>query len=158
LKILLGNLKDKAGELVEFLEPRVGTKPKASGSEIEIEDDSIREGVKPRHVKTYVKHFLFKVGERKNFRVLVQAKELRLVELEREEEEEEGEKKTKAEPPESKQEEAAEKAPTEGAAAEAGETKEETPEPEVEEEEESTGKKEKEATDKKKARKTTKKA
>ena len=42
----------------------------------------------------------------------------------------------------------ARKAPTEGAAAEAGETKEETPEPEVEEEEESTGKKEKEATDK----------
>ncbi len=98
MKILLGNLKDKADELVVFLEPRVGTKPKASGSEIEIEDGAIREGVKPRHVKTYVKRYLFQTGQRKAFRVLVEARELKLVELEGEEEEEEkGEQPAKAE-------------------------------------------------------------
>ncbi len=110
MKILLGNLKDKADELVVFLEPRVGTKPKTAGSEIEIEDGEIREGVKPRHVKTYVKRYLFQTGQRKAFRVLVEARELRLVELEGEEEEEEKgeqpagaeEKKEQAQPQEDK--------------------------------------------------------
>ena len=88
MKILLGNLKDNTDELATFLEPRVGAKPKASGSEIEFDDGSMREGVKPRHVKTYVKRYLFQKGQRKNFRVLVHGKELRVVELEREEEEE----------------------------------------------------------------------
>ncbi len=97
MKIILGNLKDKADELVVFLEPRVGTKPKVAGSEIEIEDGAIREGVKPRHVKTYVKRYLFQTGQRKAFRVLVEARELRLIELEREEEEEKAEQPAKAE-------------------------------------------------------------
>jgi hypothetical protein len=134
LKILLGNLKDKAVELVEFLEPRVGAKPKASGSEIEIDDDSMREGVKTRHVKTYVKHFLFRVGERKNFRVLVQGKELRLVELEREKEEEEEEGKETAPQPEETKEKATEGGEDEGAEGEEGEEPEEEEETKKEEE------------------------
>ncbi|MBI2648263.1 MAG: hypothetical protein HYW93_01225, partial [Thaumarchaeota archaeon] len=58
MKILLGALRDRAEELVSFLEPRVGTKPSSSGSEIEIEDSTVRQGVKARQVKTYVKRFL----------------------------------------------------------------------------------------------------
>ncbi len=89
MKIVLGALKDSAEELVSFLEPRVGTKPTSSGSEIEIEDSSIRQGVKPRQVKTYVKRFLHKTGKRKAFRVLVAGSELSIVQLEGGEEEEE---------------------------------------------------------------------
>lgn len=100
MKILLGALRDRAEELVSFLEPRVGTKPSSSGSEIEIEDSSVRQGVKPRQVKTYVKRFLHKTGQRKAFRVLVKGGELSIVQLEGGEEEEE------AGPTEKKQEEA----------------------------------------------------
>lgn len=99
MKILLGTLRDKAEELVSFLEPRVGTKPSSSGSEIEIEDSSVRQGVKPRQVKTYVKRFLHKTGQRKAFRVLVKGGELSIVQLEGGEEEAAG-------PTEKKQEEA----------------------------------------------------
>jgi hypothetical protein len=88
LKILLGNFK-KSEELISFLEPRVGTKPTLNGGEMEIDDSSVKKGLKPRHVKTYIKRFLHKVGERKSFRVLVQGKELRLVQLEGVEEKEE---------------------------------------------------------------------
>jgi hypothetical protein len=100
LKILLGALKDRAEDLVSFLEPRVGTKPTSSGSEIAIEGSSIRQGVKPRHVKTYVKRFLHKAGQRKAYRVLVAGDELSIVKLEGGEEEE------PAKPEQKKQEEA----------------------------------------------------
>lgn len=99
MKIVLGALKDSAEELVSFLEPRVGTKPTSSGSEIEIEDSSIRQGVKPRQVKTYVKRFLHKTGKRKAFRVLVAGSELSIVKLEG------GEEEAAAGPIEKKQEE-----------------------------------------------------
>ncbi len=129
MKILLGNLKE-ADELAAFLEPRIGTKAKVSGSEIEIEDGSTREGVKPRHVKTYVKRYLFQKGQRKTFRVLVQGRELRVVELEGGEEEEEEKKPSK--PEESKEgekkEEAEERPEKEEEAVEKAEEKEETPE------------------------------
>ncbi len=120
MKILLGSFKDRADELVTFLEPRLGTKPKLSGGEIEIEDEGVRAGVKPRHVKTYLKRFLFRAEEKKKYRVLVQGRELRLVEVEGVKEEEEkkeegkaaeepakkeGEKEKKEEPKEQKQEE-----------------------------------------------------
>jgi len=103
LKILLGNFKDKSDELVTFLEQRVGTKPKLDGGAIEIEDEGIRAGVKPRHVKTYLKRFLFKAGERKRYRVLVQGRELRIVELEGVEEEEEKKEGKQAEEPAKKE-------------------------------------------------------
>ena len=88
MKIRLGALRDRADELVSFLEPRVGTKPSSSGSEIAIEDSSVRQGVKPRQVKTYVKRFLHKTGQRKSFRVLVAGGELTIVQLEGGEEQE----------------------------------------------------------------------
>lgn len=95
MKVELGTLKDKAEELVAFLEPRVGTKPTVSGSAVEIDDDGIRKGVKPRHVKTYVKRFLFTNKLRKNYRVLVKGRELTVQELELSEKEEEEREKVK---------------------------------------------------------------
>jgi len=112
MKVVLGTLKDKGELLATFLEPRVGVKPSLSGDTMEIDDESIREGVKPRHVKTYIKRFLFMNGIRKNYRVFVAGKELTIQEIELEEEEEEEEKpKKEAEAPaeEAKPDEAEEK-------------------------------------------------
>ena len=101
MKVALGTFKDKGDELVAFLEPRVGTKPSLSGDSIEIEDGSLREGVKSRQVKTYIKRFLFMSGVRKKYRVFVSGKELTIQEIETgEEEEEEKEKKAPAQKPE----------------------------------------------------------
>jgi hypothetical protein len=108
LKVVLGTLKNKGDELATFLEPRVGAKPSLSGDAIEIDDEEVREGVKPRQVKTYIKRFLFMNGVRKNYRVFVSGKELTIQEIELGEEEEEEKK------PEKKVEEAPEEAkPTE---------------------------------------------
>jgi hypothetical protein len=104
MKVNLGTLKDKGEQLAAFLEPRVGVRPSLSGDAMEIEDGGVREGVKPRQVKTYVKRFLFMNGARKNYRVFVQGKDLTLQEIELGEEEEEAKEKTK---PESKQAEPA---------------------------------------------------
>jgi outer membrane biosynthesis protein TonB len=111
LKVALGTLKDKGDQLAAFLEPRVGTKPSISGDAIEIEDESVREGVKPRQVKTYIKRFLYMNGVRKNYRVFVSGKELTIQEIElgeKEEEEEKPEKKVEEAPkaPEPEAEEA----------------------------------------------------
>jgi hypothetical protein len=108
LKLILGGLKDKAEELQTFLEPRVGVKPSVSAGELEMEDSAIRKGVKPRHVKTYVKRFLHQKGLRKTFRVLVNGSQLTIQELEREEEEKEEEKKEKEKAAPKKEEEAEE--------------------------------------------------
>lgn len=105
MKVTLGTLKDKGDELVAFLEPRVGTKPSISGGAIEIEDGSVREGVKPRKVKTYIKRFLYMNGVRKNYRVFVSGKELTIQEIELGKEEEE--KKPKKEVAEAPAKEAA---------------------------------------------------
>jgi len=136
LKIILGSFKDKTDDLVAFLEPRVGTKPKVTGGELDIDDGGVRAGVKPRHVKTYLKRFLFKEGDRKKYRVLVQGRELRLVELEGVKEEEE-KKEEKAEEPAKKEEE----------------TKEEPKETKEEKAEEQAEEKPKEEKQKKKPRK-----
>jgi hypothetical protein len=109
MKVVLGTLKDKGELLVTFLEPRVGAKPSLSGDAIEIDDESIREGVKPRHVKTYIKRFLFMNGIRKNYRVFVAGKELTVQEIELEEEEEKPKKAEKAPAEEAKPEEEEEK-------------------------------------------------
>jgi hypothetical protein len=92
LKVALGTLKDKGDDLVAFLEPRVGTKPSLSGGEIEIEDEEVKEGVRPRHVKTYIKRFLYMNGVRKKYRVFVTGKELTIQEIELGEKEEEEKK------------------------------------------------------------------
>lgn len=129
MKLVLGTLKDKGEELAAFLEPRVGAKPELSGDSIEIDDGSMREGVKPRHVKTYVKRFLFMNGVRKNYRVFVAGKELTVQEIELGEEEEEEKEKVKKAP--EKEEAPAEEKPEEPEApkAEAEEpAKEEAPE------------------------------
>ena len=114
MKVALGTFKDKGDELMAFLEPRVGTKPSLSGDSIEIEDGNLRTGVKPRHVKTYIKRFLFMNGVRKKYRVFVAGRELTIQEIETGEEEEEKEKKAPAVKPE----ETPEPAPEEPEAAE----------------------------------------
>jgi len=123
LKVALGTLKDKGDDLVAFLEPRVGTKPSLSGGEIEIEDEEMKEGVRPRHVKTYIKRFLYMNGVRKKYRVFVTGKELTIQEIELGEKEEEEEKKA----PEKHEEAPAEEAkPEEPEAPEQEPAKEET--------------------------------
>ena len=120
MKISLGTIKDQGEELAAFLEPRVGVKPSISGDALELEDGSIREGVRPRHVKTYIKRFMYMKGVKKKYRVFVSGKELTIQEIELGEEEEKEEKKRKEEAakgpskeakPEEKEEPAAEKAP-----------------------------------------------
>ena len=122
MKVSLGTLKDKGDDLVAFLEPRVGTKPSLSGGEIEIEDEKVKEGVKPRQVKTYVKRFLYMNGVRKKYRVFVAGKELTIQEIEVGEKEEEEEKKKApekaAEPKPEEPEAPAEEPPKEEAAEE----------------------------------------
>ena len=99
LKVALGTLKDKGDELATFLEPRVGAKPEVAGETLEIDDEGMKKEVKPRHVKTYIKRFLYMKGVRKNYRVLVSGRELTVQELElgEEKKEEEKEKIEKAE-------------------------------------------------------------
>ena len=98
MRVKLGTLKDKGADLAGFLEPRVGAKPMVSGDTIEIDDGSVRPGVKPRHVKTYIKRFLFMNGVRKDYRVFVAGSELTLQELERGEKEKEEAKEAKEAP------------------------------------------------------------
>jgi hypothetical protein len=100
MKIALGTLKDRGDDLVTFLEPRVGIKPSISGDSVEIDDDGIRKGVKPRDVKTYIKRFLFMKGVRKNYRVFVNGKELTIQEIELGEKEKEEEEKAEERPKE----------------------------------------------------------
>jgi len=119
LKITLGTFKDQGEELATFLEPRVGAKPSVSGGALEVEDGSIRDGVKPRHVKTYIKRFMYMKGVKKNYRVFVAGKELTIQEIELGKKEEE-EKEEKAE----KGKEAAQEAPSKE---EGSETKKEEP-------------------------------
>lgn len=111
MKILLGTLKDKGDDLAAFLEPRIGVKGEVSGGELDIEEKSLKKGIRSRHVKTYIKRFLSMEKVREDYRVLVDGGELRLVELEgtEEEEEEKEEKKgkTKAKPAEKEPEPAA---------------------------------------------------
>jgi hypothetical protein len=120
MKVALGTFKDKGSDLVAFLEPRVGAKPSLSGDSIEIEDENMREGVKPRQVKTYIKRFLYMNGVRKRYRVFVSGRELTIQEIEAGEKEEEEMKKK---PPEKKVEEVkAEEVEAEAQEEEKGET------------------------------------
>ena len=116
MKVALGTLKDKGDALVAFLEPRVGAKPSLSGDAIEIEDGSLREGVRPRHVKTYIKRFLYMNGVRKKYRVFVSGKELTIQEIELGEEEEEKAPEKKLEVPKVEEKAEAPEKETEAAA------------------------------------------
>jgi hypothetical protein len=120
LKVALGTLKNKGDELAAFLEPRVGSKPSLSGDEIEFEDGSLRAGVRPRHVKTYIKRFLYMNGVRKKYRVFVSGQELTIQEIElgEKEEEEKGPKKPMEEAEPEAPAEAPEEEPTKEAPAE----------------------------------------
>jgi hypothetical protein len=114
MKITLGTLKDKGEDLAAFLEPRVGMKPSLAGEALEIDDEGIRKGVRPRDVKTYIKRFMFMKGVRKNYRVFVSGKELTIQEIELGEKEESKEgkeevKPSKEEAPEPEKEEKVEK-------------------------------------------------
>jgi hypothetical protein len=127
MKVALGTLKDKGDDLVAFLEPRVGVKPSLSGGEIEIEDDQVKKGLKPRQVKTYIKRFLYMNGVRKNYRVFVAGRELTIQEIElgekgKEEEEEKAPEKLPEIPTEKEEKEPVEEEATEEPA------KEEAPE------------------------------
>ena len=93
MKINVGTLKDQKEDLASFLEPRVGAKPSVSGDSIEVEDQSIRPGVRPRHVKTYIKRFMHMKGVKKKYRVFVAGRELTIQEIELSEKEEEERKK-----------------------------------------------------------------
>ena len=93
MKINVGTLKDQKEDLASFLEPRVGTKPSVSGDAIEVEDGSIRQGVRPRHVKTYIKRFMHMKGVKQKYRVFVAGSELTIQEVELSEKEEEEKKK-----------------------------------------------------------------
>ena len=125
MKVALGTLKEKGDDLVAFLEPRVGTKPSLSGGDIEIEDEKVKVGVRPRQVKTYNKRFLYMNGVRTKYRVFVAGKELTIQEIELGEKEEE-EKKAKA--PEKPEEAAPEEAKPEAPAAKEEATEEEAQE------------------------------
>ena len=105
MKIVLGTFKDNADELAEFLGPRLGAKAAVAGGELSFDDDEIKKTIRSRHVKTYVKRFLNRKGERHNYQVLVEGNELRMIELEREEEEEKTKEK-KAKPEKEEAEEA----------------------------------------------------
>ncbi len=150
MKVVLGGLKEKAEELQTFLEPRVGVKPNVKAGELEMEDSAVRKGVKPRHVKTYVKRFLHQNGLRKTFRVLVSGSQLTIQELERKEEEEE-EKIEKKVAQEKKEEAMAEEVKVE--AAKMKEAKVEKEAPPVPEKKEAPKEKKKEAPEEKKKEK-----
>ena len=142
MKVALGTFKDKGDELASFLEPRVGTKPSLSGDSMEIEDGSLRAGVKPRQVMTYIMRVLYMNGVRKKFRIFVAGKELTIQEIEVGEEEDEKEKKAPALKPEETPEEAAPEEP-----------EAETPAPEEAKAEEPKAKPKKTAAKKPKAKK-----
>ncbi len=115
MKIVLGEFKDNGEELAEFLEPRIGVKPKSSGDGLEIDDDSIRKAVKPRHVKTYIKRFLLMNDQREDYKILVEGTDLTMIYLERDQDKEEEEEEKKREATKAKREE---KEPTEESTAE----------------------------------------
>jgi hypothetical protein len=107
MKIILGTFKDNADELADFLAPRVGAKADIGGGELDFDDEKLKKTIKSRHVKTYVKRFLFMKGERLNYQILVEGKELRLIELEKGKEDDE--KKVDAKRTETRPAEAADK-------------------------------------------------
>ncbi len=78
IKIKLGDLKDKKGELAEFLEKKLNIKGDMDGDDIDFTDP----GVTASTVKTYLKKFLHSNGARKNHRIFVEKGVLKIATLE----------------------------------------------------------------------------
>ncbi len=81
VKIVLGNLKNRAQDIADFLGERVSSKPTVTGDEIVFEDDS---GVKPKALKTYLKRFLHNQKIRDQFRIRVANDIVKIVEVKEE--------------------------------------------------------------------------
>lgn len=84
MRINSGKL-EKPEELADFLQKKIGGKVKVDGSSIEFEE--LKNSLKARHVKTYIKRFLHNKGLRERFRILVNKEEITLQMIEVEEEE-----------------------------------------------------------------------
>ncbi len=138
MKIIVGTFKDEAQGLADFLGPRLGDVPVVSGGEITFDDDKMKKTIRSRHVKTYIKRYLNKKGERENYQVLVEGRELRMIELEKEEEEEE-EKEDKKRGQKAQKEEKEKESPTLPAPEEKEEGAAPAPEPEAKETDDEDG-------------------
>lgn len=85
MQIQLGDLKDKAADLVKFLDEKAGIKSKAEGDKVEIEGEDLQKS----QVKTYLKRFLHVNKSRKDHKISVDGDAIKVLTLEVEEEEEE---------------------------------------------------------------------
>jgi len=82
LKIKLGDLKAKSGDLMEYLEKKLSVKGQLVGDDIDLPDS----GLNASTVKTYLKKFLHANGMRKNHRIFVNKGVLKIATLETEDE------------------------------------------------------------------------
>ena len=85
MQIQLGDLKDKAADLVKFLDEKAGIKSKAEGDKVQIEGEDLQKS----QVKTYLKRFLHVNKSRKDHKISVDGESIKVLTLEVEEEEEE---------------------------------------------------------------------
>ncbi len=84
MQIQLGDLKDKAADLVKFLDEKAGIKSKAEGDKVQIEGEDLQKS----QVKTYLKRFLHVSKSRKDHKISVDGESIKVLTLEVEEEEE----------------------------------------------------------------------
>ena len=85
MQIQLGDHKDKAADLVKFLDEKAGIKSKAEGDKVQIEGEDLQKS----QVKTYLKRFLHVNKSRKDHKISVDGESIKVLTLEVEEEEEE---------------------------------------------------------------------
>lgn len=85
MEIQLGDLKDKAADLVKFLDEKAGIKSKAAGDKVEIEGEDLQK----LQVKTYLKRFLHVNKSRKDHKISVDGDVIKVLTLAVEEEKEE---------------------------------------------------------------------
>jgi len=78
LKIKLGDLKEKKEDLLEYLENKLSIKGELVGDDIDLADS----GLPASTVKTYLKKFLHANGMRKNHRIFVDKRVLKIASLE----------------------------------------------------------------------------
>ena len=85
MEIQLGDLKNKAADLVKFLDEKAGIKSKVEGDKVEIEGEDLQKS----QVKTYLKRFLHVNKSRKDYKVSIKGDAIKVLTLEAEEEGEE---------------------------------------------------------------------
>ena len=85
MEIQLGDLKNKAADLVKFLDEKAGIKSKVEGDKVEIEGEDLQKS----QVKTYLKRFLHVNKSRKDHKVSIKGDAIKVLTLEAEEEGEE---------------------------------------------------------------------